>query len=189
MNAPTAVPPPSLPTTAALAETPAGALYVGLDSLLIQRATAAQVPYLRRLKESVMTSRYLPASDEAEVERWRQFYCTEQYFLDLLGAPGTMLLCIGSLRDPVGMVAMHRREDHLEIDDLLCLYPRRGDGTRLLTSCLQYAEAWREQRVMIDVYPGHANADRFLRRHGFERHGDTANDLGRPMHRYARLVG
>lgn len=158
----------------------------GLDSLMIEKATPAHVPYLRRLKEAVMASRYRPASDEVGFARWRDMYCTDEYFLGLLADPDAMLLCIGSLRDPVGMVVLHRREDHLEVDDLLCLHPGRGDGTRLLTACLQYAEAWRKREVLIDVYPDHEKAERFLERLGFVRTGETSNDLGRPMDRYVR---
>jgi GNAT superfamily N-acetyltransferase len=161
---------------------------IGIDSLLIERATLAHVPYLVRLKQAVMSGRYLPAADAAEIERWREMYCTEAYFRELIEQPDAMLLCIGSLRDPVGMVVLHRRSDHLEVDDLLCLYPRRGDGSRLLTACLRYAEAWRIQDVVIDVYPGHENAGRFLERHGFSRSGPSSNDLGHPMERYVRKV-
>lgn len=161
---------------------------VGIDSLLIERATLAHVPYLRRLKESVMTSRYLPAATDEELAEWRDVYCTESYFRQLIESDDSMLLCIGSLRDPVGMVVMHRRATHLEIDDLLCLHPRRGDGTRLLVACLRYAEAWRAGDVVIDVYPGHGNAESFLTHHGFELAGDSSNDVGRPMHRYVRSV-
>ena len=161
---------------------------VGIDSLLIVRATRDHVPYLRRLKEAVMTSRYIPADDPAELERWRDVYCTEAYFRELIESDDSMLLCIGSLRDPVGMVVLHRREDHLEVDDLLSLHPRRGDGTRLLTACLRYAEAWRIGDVVIDIYPGHDNAERFLSRHGFEPAGPSSNDLGHPMQRWVRRV-
>lgn len=161
---------------------------MGLDSLLIERATLDHVPYLRRLKQAVMTSRYLPAGEDAELEKWRQLYCTDEYFVNLIEGKDSMLLCIGSLRDPVGMVVLHRREQHLEIDDLLCLHSGRGDGSRLLTACLRYAEAWRVGDVVIDVYPGHENAERFLGHHGFELQGESSNDLGRVMHRYVRTV-
>lgn len=161
---------------------------VGIDALLIERATLAHVPYLLRLKEAVMSSGYLPADDPQEMQRWREVYCTETYFREIIESPDAMLLCIGSLRDPVGMVVLHRRADHLEVDDLLCLYPRRGDGSRLLTAALRYAEAWRIADVVIDVYPGHENAERFLERHGFEEAGPSSNDLGHPMDRYVRRI-
>jgi GNAT superfamily N-acetyltransferase len=165
-----------------------GGLRTGLDSLMIERATPAHVPYLRRLKESVMTSRYLPAGDREGFDRWREVYCTDAYFTELINNPDELLLCIGSLREPVGMVVLRRTSDHLEIDDLLCLHARRGDGTRLLRAALQYAEVWRIGRVMIDIYPGHQNAERFLEAHGFQRTVDSSNDLGEPMHRYERTV-
>ena len=160
----------------------------GLDSLMIERATHAHVPYLRRLKEEVMSERYRPTSDPEEFERWRELYCTEHYFHDLIDDADAMLLCIGSLSDPVGMVVLRRTPDHLEIDDLLCLVPRQGDGTRLLVSALRFAEAWRYDTVAIDVYPDQDSED-FLIGHGFKHEGDAANDLGKPMHRYVRSVG
>lgn len=161
----------------------------GLDSLMIQRATPAHVPYLRRLKEAVMADRYQPAADEAGFAKWRDMYCTDEYFADIIADPDSMLLCIGTLREPVGMVVLRRSGDQLEIDDLLVSLPRQGDGTRLLVACLRYAEAWRSKRVFIDVYPGNAANEAFLEQHGFVRSGDVTNDLGRPMHRFARSVG
>src|SRR4051812_21641010 len=124
-----------------------------LDSLLIERATPAHVPYLRRLKQQVMASHYRPTQDEDGFARWEAMYCTDEYFHKLIDEPGSTLLCIGSMREPVGMVVLHRREGHLEIDDLLCLKPGRGDGTRLLAAALRYAEAWGIGEVAIDVYP------------------------------------
>lgn len=160
----------------------------GLDSLMIVRATAEHVPYLRRLKEVVMSDRYQPATDEEEFERWRELYCTDSYFRGVIDDPNALMLCIGTLREPVGMVVLRRESDHLEIDDLLVLTPRQGDGTRLVLACLRYAEAWRLDRVVIDVYPGHAGVDAFLQAHGFARVGDSANELGRPMHRFERRL-
>lgn len=163
-------------------------LRTGIDSLMIETATSAHLPYLRRLKEVVMESHYRPASSDDDFDRWREVYCTDSYFQQLLEDPNATLLCLGNLRDPVGMVVMNRADQHLEIDDLLCLFPRKGDGTRLLTACLSYAEIWRVRDVVIDVYPGHKTAERFLERHGFERSGESSNDLGQPMHRFHRHV-
>lgn len=163
-------------------------LRTGLDSLMIEIAGLAHLPYLHRLKQQVMEKRYRPASSEDEFERWRETYCSEEYFRGLVEDPDATLLSLGSLREPVGMVVMRRHEDHLEIDDLLCLTPRKGDGTRLITACLSYAEIWRINDVRIDVYPGHTSAERFLERHGFRRVEDVTNDLGRPMHRFGRSV-
>ena len=160
----------------------------GLDSLMIVRGTLAHVPYLRRLKEQVMRDRYRPAPDEAGFERWREVYCTEQYFTDIIADPGAMLLCIGTHRDPVGMVVLRQTADHLEIDDLLVLMPRQGDGTRLLVAALRYAEVWRSADVHIDVYPGHDGVEAFLQEHGFHMERETENDLGRPMLRFERAV-
>jgi hypothetical protein len=159
----------------------------GLDSLMIERATHEHVPYLRRLKANVMEHRYRPTSDPEGFERWREVYCTEQYFHDLIDDPTAMLLCIGSLSDPVGMVVLRRMPDHLEVDDLLCLVPRQGDGTRLLISALRFAEAWRYDTVAIDVYPQQDNEE-FLVGHGFAHEDDVTNDLGQPMHRYVRRI-
>jgi GNAT superfamily N-acetyltransferase len=161
---------------------------LSLDSLLIERATPAHVPYLRRLKRQVMASRYRPATDAEGFERWEAHYCTDEYFLNLLEKLDSSLLCIGSFREPVGMVVLHRRDDHLEIDDLLCLDPRRGDGTRLLAAALRYAEAWGIREVAIDVYPGHRNAEQFLEHHGFKKSGLSSNSLGDPMDRFIRTV-
>lgn len=161
---------------------------LSLDALLIERATPAHVPYLRRLKRNVMAGRYRPASDEEGFARWESVYCTDDYFLRLLDEPSATLLCIGSMREPVGMVVLHRRENHLEIDDLLCLAPGRGDGKRLLAAALRYAEAWGIDEVVIDVYPGYDNAERFLKHHGFERSGDSSNSLGDPMVRFVRAI-
>lgn len=169
-------------------ETPDPPHIVTLDTLLIERATRAHVPYLRRLKEQVMASRYRPAGDEEGFARWREVYCTNSYFEQLVDDPCCMLLSIGSLREPVGMVVLHKRGKQLEIDDLLCLHPGRGDGTRLLKACLQYAQAWRMQEVVIDIYPGQEGSHRFLERHGFARVADSSNDLGRPMDRYSIVV-
>ena len=160
----------------------------GLDSLMIVRGTPAHVPYLRRLKEQVMRDRYRPAPDEDGFERWREVYCTEQYFMDIVEDPDAMLLCIGTLRDPVGMVVLRRDGDHLEIDDLLVLMPRQGDGARLLVAALRYADVWRIKDVHIDVYPGHEGAEAFLEEHGFHMERETQNDLGRPMLRFERAV-
>lgn len=160
----------------------------GIDSLLISRATPTHVPYLRSLKERVMQDRYRPAPDEAGFERWREVYCTDAYFEGIINDPNCMLLCIGSPRDPVGMVVLRRTDAHLEIDDLLVLEPRRGDGTRLLVAALRYAEVWRSADVHIDVYPGHDGASEFLRQHGFHMERETQNDLGRPMLRFERAI-
>jgi GNAT superfamily N-acetyltransferase len=160
----------------------------GLDSLMIARATHDHVPYLQRLKERVMRDRYRPAPDEEGFERWKQVYCTEQYFTDIIDNPDAMLLCIGTPRDPVGMVVLMSTEDHLEIDDLLVLTPRQGDGTRLITAALRYAEVWRSTDVHIDVYPGNEGVESFLRSHGFQQEHEAANDLGRPMLRFERAV-
>lgn len=160
----------------------------GLDSLMIARATPAHVPYLRRLKEAVMADRYRPAPDEEGFARWREVYCTDEYFSQIIADPDSMLLCIGTPRDPVGMAVLRRHGAHLEIDDLLVLMPRQGDGSRLLVAALRYAEVWRSQDVHIDVYPGHAGVEAFLLEHGFHRAGDSANDLGRPMVRYERAI-
>lgn len=135
-----------------------------------------------------MASRYRPAPDEEGFARWRDVYCNDEYFRSVLDEPGTLMLCIGSLREPIGMVVLRRHDEHLEIDDLLCLYPGSGDGHRLLTACLNYAEAWRVREVIIDVYPGHQTAESFLRKRGFELEGESSNDLGRPMHRFVRSV-
>jgi hypothetical protein len=86
------------------------------------------------------------------------------------------------------MVVLRRGAQELEVDDLLVLMPRQGDGTRLLVAALRYAEVWRSQRVIIDVYSGHDQTETFLESHGFEDAGEVANDLGRPMRRFARLV-
>ncbi|MCW2956354.1 MAG: hypothetical protein JWO69_1223 [Thermoleophilia bacterium] len=160
----------------------------GLDSLMIQRATPAHVPYLRRLKEAIMADRYRPAADEAGFQQWRDLYCTDEYFADVLADPDSLLLCIGSLREPVGMVVLRRTGTQLEVDDLLVSLPRQGDGTRLLVASLRYAEAWHSERVFIDVYPGNEGVEAFIQSHGFVRADDTTNDLGRPMHRFERSL-
>lgn len=160
----------------------------GIDSLMIERAIPAHIPYLRRLKLAVMTDRYRPAADEEGFERWKEVYCSQRYFEQLFDESDTMLLCIGSLREPVGMVVLRRVGTKLEVDDLLCLHNRHGDGTRLLVAALRYAEAWRMDEVYIDVYPDHAHVEPFLTSHGFEFAGDASNELGRTMHRYARHV-
>lgn len=162
-----------------------------IDSLMIARATHAHVPYLRRLKERVMQSRYHPAADdEQEFERWRDVYCTENYFTSIIDSPNCLLLCIGTIREPVGMVVLRSsdHEKHIEIDDLLVLKPRLGDGTRLLVAALRYAEIWRSRDVHIDVYPGNEQAEEFLREHGFVFARNTENDLGRPMLRFERAI-
>jgi GNAT superfamily N-acetyltransferase len=160
----------------------------GIDSLMIARGTRAHVPYLRLLKERVMRDRYRPAPDEAGFERWREVYCTDDYFTSIIEDPDCMLLCIGTIRDPVGMVVLRRSDAHLEIDDLLVLRPRHGDGTRLLVAALRYAQIWRSRDVHIDVYPGNEHAEAFLREHGFHMARETENDLGRPMLRFERAV-
>ncbi|MEO6867756.1 MAG: GNAT family N-acetyltransferase [Gaiellales bacterium] len=160
----------------------------GLDSLMIQRATSVHLPYLRRLKEQVMADRYRPAPDEEGFAKWREVYCTDEYFNNIIANPDALLLCIGTQRDPVGMVMLLRTDDHLEIDDLLVLTPRQGDGTRLLIAALRYAEAWRSTDVHIDVYPGHEDVEEFLKDHGFTLEGDSQNDLGRRMLRYERAM-
>lgn len=160
----------------------------GLDSLLIDTATLAHVPYLMRLKVAVMADRYRPAPDEEGFNRWRDVYCNNEYFESQLEDEDTLLLCIGSLREPVGMVVIRRHGDRVEIDDLLVLHPRQGDGTRLITACLRYAEVWRAREVFIDVYPGHLGVEAFLDTHGFERAEDASNSLGRPMNRFRRQL-
>lgn len=155
---------------------------------MIAKATHAHVPYLRRLKDQVMSERYRPAPDEAGFARWREVYCTDEYFSEIIDDPSSMLLCIGTHRDPVGMVVLRRSDRHLEIDDLLVLTPRQGDGTRLLIAALRYAEAWRSSDVHIDVYPGHAGVEAFLEEHGFHMERETENDLGHPMLRFERAI-
>lgn len=135
-----------------------------------------------------MADRYRPAPDEDGFARWRDSYCTDAYFTAILDDDDSLLLSIGTLREPVGMVALRRSEDHLEIDDLLVLEPRRGDGTRLLVAALRYAEAWRSKDVHIDVYSGHEDVYTFLESHGFRDVGETFNDLGRPMRRFERAI-
>lgn len=167
----------------------AGVPRPSIESLMIELATAEHVGYLRRLKEQVMEGRYRPVSTEQELERWRNMYCTEEYFHEIIDDPDSMLLCLGSLREPIGMVVLHRRNDHVEIDDLLILNPLQGDGSRLIEACLGYAEAWGVNHVVFDVYPGHENAVRFLEHYGFQHSEDTANDLGHPMLRFTRSLG
>lgn len=159
---------------------------VTLDSLMIERATEQSIPYLRRLKKSVMSSRYRPTDDEDDFRRWHDLYCTNEYFLELIHNSDSMLLSIGSLREPVGMVALRRHPRMLEVDDLLCLYERRGDGHRLLVAAMRYAQAWRLPEMMIDVYPGNPGTETFLKAHGFARAEDVTNDLGLPMIRWRR---
>lgn len=180
--------PPIVSTTAERPDDAPAVLPRGLDSLMIAKATQAHVPYLRRLKENVMADRYRPAPDEEGFAKWREVYCTDAYFTDIITSSESMLLCIGTLRDPVGMVALRRDGDHLEIDDLLVTSPRQGDGSRLLVAALRYADVWRIKDVHIDVYPGHAGAEEFLRDHGFHLARETENDLGRPMLRYERAI-
>ncbi len=160
----------------------------GLDALLIDTATIDHLPYLQRLKEQVMHDRYRPAPDEEGFARWQDVYCTSEYFETIINDPSTLLLCIGSLREPVGMVVLRRTSEHVEIDDLMVLHPRQGDGTRLLVACLRYAEAWRASTVIIDVYPGNEGVDAFLESHGFTFQSDASNDLGRPMRRFQRQL-
>jgi GNAT superfamily N-acetyltransferase len=179
---------PITSTTAEREDDAPAVLPRGIDSLLIQRATVAHVPYLRVLKERVMRDRYRPAPDEEGFDRWRQVYCTDDYFATILDDDTCMLLCIGTIRDPVGMVVLRRSGTHLEIDDLLVLTPRHGDGTRLLVAALRYAEVWRILDVHIDVYPGNAHAEAFLREHGFHLERETQNDLGHPMLRFERAI-
>jgi GNAT superfamily N-acetyltransferase len=179
---------PIVSTNAERADDAPAVMPRGLDSLLISRGTSKHVPYLRHLKERVMRDRYRPAADEDGFERWREVYCTEAYFQSIIDDPDCMLLCIGSLRDPVGMVVLRRTADHLEIDDLLVLRPRMGDGKRLLVAALRYAEAWRINDVHIDVYPGNEKAEAFLRAHGFHLERESENDLGRPMLRFERAI-
>lgn len=162
--------------------------FPGIDSLLIERATPEHIPYLQRLKLSVMADRYRPAADEDGFQRWKQVYCSQEYFDQLFAEPGTMMLSIGSLREPVGMVVLRRFEQTLEIDDLLCRHSRHGDGTRLLVAAMRYAEAWRMSKVYIDVYPGHAHVEPFLSAHGFELTDEVTNELGHAMHRYGRRI-
>ncbi|MCW2949967.1 MAG: hypothetical protein JWN41_980, partial [Thermoleophilia bacterium] len=150
---------PVLPPAPSILPSQTTAASRGLDSLMIVSATPAQVPYLRRLKESVMTDRYRPAADEAGFSQWRDLYCTDRYFEAVIADPDALLLAIGTLRDPVGMVVLRRGNDDLEIDDLLVLTPRQGDGTRLIVAALRYAEVWRSQRVFIDVYANHDSTE------------------------------
>lgn len=159
-----------------------------LDSLMIARATLKHVPYLRRLKEVVMTDRYRPAPDEESFKEWRELYCTEEYFEQIIHDDNALLLCIGTLREPVGMVVLRRDEGRLEIDDLLVLQPRQGDGRRLLVAALRYAEAWQYRHVFIDVYPGHTGVEDFLRMHEFVKAGEAKSELGRTMHRFERNI-
>lgn len=180
--------PPIVSTSAERADDAPAVLPRGLDSLMIAKATPAHVPYLRRLKEAVMADRYRPAPDEDGFARWREVYCTEAYFADIIADPSSMLLCIGTLRDPVGMVVLRREGDHLEIDDLLVLTPRQGDGSRLLVAALRYADVWRVKDVHIDVYPGHAGVEAFLLDYGFHMERETSNDLGRRMLRFERAI-
>jgi GNAT superfamily N-acetyltransferase len=180
--------PPIVSTTAERADDAPAVLPRGLDSLMIAKATQAHVPYLRRLKENVMADRYRPAPDEEGFAKLREVYCTDEYFTDIITSSESMLLCIGTLRDPVGMIALRRDGDHLEIDDLLVTSPRQGDGSRLLVAALRYADVWRIKDVHIDVYPGHAGAEEFLVEHGFHMARETSNDLGRPMLRYERAI-
>lgn len=163
---------------------------VGIDALLIQLARVEHVPYLRRLKETVMHDRYRPTTDEAAFEKWRETYCTDEYFQNKLADRNNKILVLGSLREPAGMVVLQREpeNDYLEIDDLLVLEPRQGVGSRLLSSALTYAHAWRKRRVVVDIYPGHEQTERFLVHHGFERSGDAVNDLGEGMIRFERGV-
>lgn len=188
MTAMSSVTEPVSPPAPSILPNPASPGMRGLDSLMIVRATPAHVPYLRRLKEAVMADRYRPAADEAGFAEWRDLYCTDDYFQSIIANPDALLLAIGTLRDPVGMVVLRRGADELEIDDLLVLKPRQGDGTRLLVAALRYAEVWRSQRVFIDVYPGHDKTETFIESHGFQDVGEVSNDLGRPMRRFARLV-
>lgn len=175
-------------TSAERADDAPAVLPRGIDSLMIARATHAHVPYLRVLKERVMRDRYRPAPDEEGFARWRDVYCTEEYFTEIIDSPDCMLLCIGTIRDPVGMVVLRRSDAHLEIDDLLVLMPRQGDGTRLLVAALRYAEIWRSRDVHIDVYGGNDRSESFLREHGFQLARETQNDLGRPMLRFERAI-
>ena len=179
---------PIVSTSAERADDAPAVLPRGLDSLMIARATPTHVPYLRRLKEQVMSERYRPAPDEEGFAKWREVYCTDAYFADIIANPNALLLCIGTNRDPVGMVVLRRSERHLEIDDLLVLTPRQGDGTRLLVAALRYAEAWRSADVHIDLYPGHTGVEEFLGEHGFHMERETENDLGRPMLRFERAI-
>lgn len=179
---------PIVSTSAEHADDAPAVLPRGLDSLMIAKATQAHVPYLRRLKEAVMTDRYRPAPDEAGFASWRELYCTEAYFTDIIADSSSLLLCIGTLRDPVGMVVLRRDEDHLEIDDLIVSAPRQGDGSRLLVAALRYAEVWRSKDVHIDVYPGHAGVEAFLLEHGFHMARESSNDLGHPMLRFERAM-
>ena len=136
-----------------------------------------------------MRDRYKPAEDADEFDRWRDVHCTDDYFARLIESPDSMVLCIGSLREPVGMVILNRQPGGgLEIDDLLTLHARRGDGTRLLTAALRYAEAWHAHHVTIDVYPGFRGVEKFLAVHGFTQVGETSNDIGRPMHQWGREI-
>lgn len=179
---------PVLPPAPSILPSPTAPAARGLDSLMIVSATSAHVPYLRRLKETVMHDRYRPAPDEAGFAAWRDLYCTDEYFEAIIANPDVLMLAIGTLRDPVGMVVLRRGDTGLEVDDLLVLTPRQGDGGRLLTAALRYAEVWRSERVFIDVYPNHDNTEAFLESHGFVDSGEVENDLGRPMRRFARTV-
>ena len=152
------------------------------------RAMNGEIDFVGALKERVMRDRYRPAPDEEGFERWREIYCTDAYFQRIIDDPNCMLLCIGSLRDPVGMAVLRRTGTHLEIDDLLVLRPRMGDGRRLLVAALRYAEAWRINDVHIDVYPGNEKAEAFLRSHGFHLERESENDIGRPMLRFERAI-
>lgn len=161
----------------------------GLDSLIIDKATVEHIPYLRSLKENVMHDRYRPAPDEEGFAQWKEVYCTEDYFREAIASDSNMLLCIGNIREPVGMVVLRNYGDGtMEIDDLLVLTPRHGDGTRLLLAALRYAEIWGMQKVCIDLYPGHDGVVDFLALHGFTRVVNSSNDLGRTMHRYERAI-
>ena len=157
---------------------------ISIDALLIQLATIEDVPYLRRLKEQVMSHRYRPAEGSEAFEDWRKKYCTDEYFEEQLADSNVKVLAIGSHREPAGMIVLRRLDDRLEIDDLLVIDPNHGFGTRLLWSAIAYAESWRCPLVSVDVYPGHEGADAFLRRNGFSRTGRSTNDLGQPMDRY-----
>jgi GNAT superfamily N-acetyltransferase len=158
---------------------------MNLDSLTIELATYHHIPYLTRLKEGIMRTVYLPTEDDKAWKMWRDHYCTETYFKEAIQDPNRYVFSIGSLREPAGtMMLIQHDAKTVEVDDLLVSTRGSGIGTRLIKSSLRYAEAWRAERIIVELYPNHPHSETFLEKHGFKRIGDTQNALGMTMHRW-----
>jgi diamine N-acetyltransferase len=120
-----------------------------------------------------------PARSRAELSRVLGALDEIIYVIDA-GTPGELLGMVHvQLYDtPPGPALVQRRRAHIDNIVVAARHRRQGHGRALLDAAAQWARAKGAEEILLTVWAGNADAERFYERLGF---GRVSSVLGKPL--------